>query len=221
MILCFDVHILFLVYSWYEMAILVFLAPTGKWEALWTALSQRAVAVGGGRSGWAEKFTFFAITWIRLIGSRQNLAWTYYLTLGTSLRKNFSFFSKSKMAAGGQKICDALYLWFTDKKAPRTNRPLYVRLMGSRQNLAWTYYLTLGTTLRKNFSFFSKSKMAAAAITANYEIAHNLKSIQLRDPIFFPIPMFSRVRNAMKLSFAFYDLSNYLKFQNGRRNWRF
>ena len=68
------------------------------------------------------------------MGSRQNLAWTYYLTLGTSLRKNFSFFSKSKMAAGGQKICDALYLWFTDKKAPRTNRPLYVRLMGSRQN---------------------------------------------------------------------------------------
>ena len=45
-----------------------------------------------------------AITWIRFIGSRQNLAWTYYLTLGTSLRKNFSFFSKSKMAAGGQKI---------------------------------------------------------------------------------------------------------------------
>ena len=63
--------------------------------------------------------------------------------------------------------------------------------------------------------------MAAAAITANYEIAHNLKSIQLRDPIFFPRPMFSRVRNAMKLSFAFYDLSNYLKIQNGRRNWRF
>ena len=69
--------------------------------------------------------------------------------------------------------------------------------------------------------FFSKSKMAAAAITANYEIAHNLKSIQLRDPIYFPRPMFSRVRNAMKLSFGFYDLSNYLKFQNGRRNWRF
>ena len=49
------------------------------------------------------KFTFFAITWIRLIGSRQNLAWTYYLTLGTSLRRNFSFFSKSKMTTGGQK----------------------------------------------------------------------------------------------------------------------
>ena len=55
--------------------------------------------------------------------------------------------------------------------------------------------------------------MAAAAITANYEIAHNLKSILLRDPIFFPIPMFSRVRNAMKLSFAFYDLSNYFKIE--------
>ena len=62
---------------------------------------------------------------------------------------------------------------------------------------------------------------AAAAITAKYEIGHNLKSIQVRDPIFFPRPMFSRVRNAMKLSFAFYDLSNYLKIQNGRRNWRF
>ena len=67
-----------------------------------------------------------------------------------------------------------------------------------------------------------KSKMAAAAaITANYEIGHNLKSIQFRDPIFFPRPMFSRVRNAMKLSFAFYDLSNYLKIENGRQNWRF
>ena len=93
---------------------------------------------------------------------------------------------------------------------------IWIRFIGSRQNLAWTYYLTLGTTPRKNFSFFSKSKMAAAAITANYEIAHNLKSIQLRDPIFFPRPMFSRVRNAMKLSFAFYDLSNYLKIKKGR-----
>ena len=37
-------------------------------------------------------------------GSRQNLAWTYYLTIGTSLWKNFSFFLKSKMAAGGQKL---------------------------------------------------------------------------------------------------------------------
>ena len=46
----------------------------------------------------------FAITWIRFIGSRPNLAWTYYLTLGTSLWKNFSFSSKSKMAAGGQKF---------------------------------------------------------------------------------------------------------------------
>ena len=30
---------------------------------------------------------------------------------------------------------------------------------------------------------------------------------------FFPRTMFSRVRNAMKLSFVFYDHSNYLKFQ--------
>ena len=51
-----------------------------------------------------SKINVFAITWIRFIGFRQNLAWTYYLTLGTSLRKNFSFFSKSKMAASGQKF---------------------------------------------------------------------------------------------------------------------
>ena len=84
-------------------------------------------------------------------------------------------------------------------------------------NLAGRYYSTQGTSLCKNFFPIAKSKMAAAAaITANYEIGHNLKSIQFRDPIFFPRPMFSRVRNAMKLSFAFYDLSNYLKNQNGR-----
>ena len=34
---------------------------------------------------------------------------------------------------------------------------------------------------------------AAAVITAKYEIGHNLKSILVRDPIFFPRPMFSRV----------------------------
>ena len=56
------------------------------------------------RPNFTPQITFFAITWIRFIGFRQNLAWTYYLTLGTSLRKNFSFFSKSKMAAGGQKF---------------------------------------------------------------------------------------------------------------------
>jgi hypothetical protein len=55
-----------------------------------------------------------------------------------------------------------------------------------------------------------------SAITANYEIGNKLKSIQDRDPIFFPRPMFSRVRKAMKLSFPFYDHSNYLKIQNGR-----
>ena len=53
-----------------------------------------------------------------------------------------------------------------------------------------------------------------AAITANYEIGHNLKSVQVRDPI-YSIYMFSRVRNAMKLSFAFYDHSNYHKIKNG------
>ena len=50
------------------------------------------------------KFTFLLGIWIPFIGFRQNLAWVYYMTLGTRLRKNFSFCSKSKMAAGGQKF---------------------------------------------------------------------------------------------------------------------
>ena len=37
----------------------------------------------------------------------------------------------------------------------------------------------------------------------------------LRDPIFYT-PRVSRVKNAMKLSFAFYGHSNYLKIQTGR-----
>ena len=41
----------------------------------------------------------FAVPFIRF---GQNLAWTYYLTLETSLWKNF--FSKSKMAAGSQRF---------------------------------------------------------------------------------------------------------------------
>ena len=58
----------------------------------------------GGAAAEEGKFTFLLGIWIPFIGFSQNLAWTYYLTLGTSLRKNFSFFSKSKMAAGGQKF---------------------------------------------------------------------------------------------------------------------
>ena len=158
-----------------------------------------------------------AITWIRFIGSIQNLAWTYYLTLGTSLWENFSFFLKSKMAAGGQI---EFRHNFGSKFTFRLGK--WIPFIRFGQNLAGRYYSTLGTSLRNNFWPIAKSKMAAAAaITAKYEISHNLKSIQVRDPIFFPRPMFSRVRNAMKLSFVFYDHSNYLKIQNGRRNWRF
>ena len=72
-------------------------------RALQTALSQRAGAAAAG-AALEGKFTFLLGIWIPFIGFSQNLAWTYYLTLGTSLRKNFSFFSKSKMAAGGQKF---------------------------------------------------------------------------------------------------------------------
>ena len=59
----------------------------------------------------------------------------------------------------------------------------------------------------------TKNKMGAAAITANYEIGHTLKSTQVRDPI-----MFSRTINAMKLSFAFYLPKN---CRHLGQNWRF
>ena len=63
--------------------------------------------------------------------------------------------------------------------------------------MQWSYHLRstiLATT--------SKFKMAAI-----FETSH----LFVRRYTFFPRPMFSRVRNAMKLSFLFYDHSNYLK----------
>ena len=65
--------------------------------------------------------------------------------------------------------------------------------------------------------------VAVVAITRNYEIGHNLKSMQVRDPI-FSRPMFSRVRNVMKLSFTFYNHGNYTKIKNGHnlaKHWCF
>ena len=70
--------------------------------------------------------------------------------------KNFAFIAKFKMAAGGQipkstkfdpTITFRLGIWIS-----------FIRF---GQNLAWTYYLTLVTRLRKNFSFITKFKMAA------------------------------------------------------------
>ena len=72
-------------------------------RALQTALSQRAGAAAAGAAV-EGKFTFLLGIWVPFIGFRQNLAWTYYLTLETSLQKSFSFFSKSKMAPCGQKF---------------------------------------------------------------------------------------------------------------------
>ena len=62
---------------------------------------------------------------------------------------------------------------------------IWIRFIRFGPNFAGRYYSTQGTSLCKNFLPIAKSKMAAAAaITANYEIGHNLKSIQVRDPFF-------------------------------------
>ena len=141
---------------------------------------------GGGRCGWAEKFTFFAITWIRLIGSRQNLAWTYYLTLGTSLRKNFSFFSKSKMAAGGQSAEDS----HRCRGLPSLPIHIFCNNLKTAHRIQTKFGMDILLDPRNNpaeeFSIFLKIQYGRSRLyAANYEIAHNLKSIQLRDPIFF------------------------------------
>ncbi len=47
--------------------------------------------------------TFQLSIWYPFIRFGKKMSWTYYLTLQTSLRKNFSFIAKSKMAAGGQR----------------------------------------------------------------------------------------------------------------------
>ena len=58
---------------------------------------------------------------------------------------------------------------------------------------------------------------ATAAITANYEIIITWKVYKL-ETTFLSRPISSMVRNAMKLTFAFYDHSVYHKIQNERLN---
>ena len=89
---------------------------------------------------------------------------------------------------------------------------IWISIIQFGQDLARSYYLILGASLWTKISFVAKFKMAAAAIMENYKIGHNLKTIQVNDPN-FSRPMFSRVRNVLKLSFPFYDHSNYLKFK--------
>ena len=55
------------------------------------------------RPNLTPQITFRLSIWLPFIRFGQILAWTYYLTLKTSLRKNLSFIAKSKMAAGGQR----------------------------------------------------------------------------------------------------------------------
>ena len=216
----------------------IFLAPTGE---LYELLCHRKKERKKERKGIEEgedphKMNVFGITRILFIWFGLDLGWTHYLGLETSLRKNFSFFSKSKIAAGGQRseiaqiwphkshagsafrssLSDLDNIWHghTTWHDPTRNKPADFFIFsktkmaaggqklnfGSKSHfglangslspdfekkLAGRYYSTIGTSFRKNFLPIAKSKMAAAAaITANYEIGHNLKSIQVRDQFF-------------------------------------
>ena len=81
----------------------------------WGGAAGAAAAAEAAEEG---EFTFLLGIWIPFIGFRKNSAWTYYLTLGTSLRKKF--FSK---------ICDAFYFFNVFSITS-------IRLIGSIQNLA-------------------------------------------------------------------------------------
>ena len=144
----------------------------------------------------------------------QNLAWTYYLTIKTSLCRNFSFIPKFKMATRGQRskidqiwptnhisarhLVSVNQIWtklgmdilLDPKNKPAQESFIYRKIQDGRrgskvqnqpnltpeitfwlgiwmlfirfgQNLAWTYFLTLQTSLCKNLSVRAKSKMAA------------------------------------------------------------
>ena len=144
-----------------------------------------------------------------------DFAWTYYLTLKTSLHQNFSYIAKFNMATRGQ-ISKINQIWphkshfgsaFGSRSSdlnrslhghttwPKTksahkfliyckiqdghhgskvqNRPnltpqiifplgIWISFIRFGQNLAWTYFLTIQTSLRKNLSVSTKSKVAAA-----------------------------------------------------------
>ena len=55
------------------------------------------------RPNLTPQITFRLGIWFLFIRLGQNLAWTYHLPLQKSLRRNFSFNAKSKMAARGQR----------------------------------------------------------------------------------------------------------------------
>ena len=151
-----------------------------------------------------HKINVFGITRIRFIWFGLNLAWTYNLTLETSPRKNFSFFSKSKMAAGGEKSkigqilphksyfgssfgsgsSDLDQIWQVDTTQPKEQA--YGRIFDLSQNPTWPPQPPLRQITKS---------------VINWKV-YNLETH------FFPKPMFSRLRNAMKLSFTLFDHSN-------------
>ena len=98
------------------------------------------------RPNFTPQITFFAITWIRFIRFRQNLAWTYYLTLGTSLRKNFGFLRiqdgrRWSKVQNRPNFTPQITFWLI----------IWIRFIRFEPNLAGRYYSTQGTSLRKNF----------------------------------------------------------------------
>ena len=94
--------------------------------------------------------TFWLGIWISFILFGQNLAWIYYLTLEISMRKNFQYFSKSKMADGGQTF-NSDQIFGSKMTYWLCKRILFIQFW---QYLAGTFYLTIVITLWKFFIFF-------------------------------------------------------------------
>ena len=142
---------------------------------------------------------------------RHNLAQWHNLTLLTSLRNNFLFFSESKMAAGCKK--SRFFLLISTQKLPNScaNGSCSFDLDTIWQKVTtWLQKQTCGRIFDLSQNRKWRGQLPLLKITKS--------SITWKLDPFFSRPMFSRVKNARKLSYAFY------KTQNGRplgQNWRF
>ena len=88
------------------------------------------------------KITFLLGIWIPFIGSRQNLAWTYYLILGDP-----RIFLKIQDGRRRSKVENRPN--FTSQITFRL--VIWIWFIQFGPNLAGRYYLTQGTSLRKHF----------------------------------------------------------------------
>ena len=148
---------------------------------------------GPKQPNWTPQITFRLSIWISFIRFGQNLAWTYFLTLQLSLSKNLSVSAKSKVAARVQRSkMDQIWPHKSHFGSVFRSRLLDLDKIWHEHT---SLLLTLQPSLRRNLSF---TKIKDGGMTENTKSAITCKIYKLQTN-------FSRIRNAMTLSFSFYD----------------